>query len=426
MAKLLIIADDFTGALDTGIQFKKRGINTQVFIKTSLENNEIKADTEVIVIDSESRPMAKEEAYWKVRNITRWALSMGIEIIFKKTDSALRGNIGAELKAVTDAAENGKIFFLPGYPNIQRITKNGMHYIDGELLENTVFGKDPFEPVKISYIPDIIKEQSNIFVKSIRSCEEIPKLKENQSEIIICDTTSTDDIDKRLSEMMEKKCLKLVAGCAGLADRLAEKIDFHRKGEMKFRKTDRMYVACGSLNKITKTQVEYAEVNGNFKRVHLTMEQKLMPEYYDTEKGKEFLKEIVELCRVKKKVIVDTFDLDDTKERFLKEHPISLDSVRFRISDSHGRIVNELVKHGMDMTILMTGGDTLMGYMKQSGCTQIEPLCEIEQGVVVSRIECSGHFVQVISKSGGFGTEDILCRIAKKVIKKNKEKESLL
>ena len=31
MVKLIIIADDFTGALDTGIQFTKCGIQTQVF-----------------------------------------------------------------------------------------------------------------------------------------------------------------------------------------------------------------------------------------------------------------------------------------------------------------------------------------------------------------------------------------------------------
>ena len=29
----------------------------------------------------------------------------------------------------------------------------------------------------------------------------------------------------------------------------------------------------------------------------------------------------------------------------------------------------------------MTGGDTLMGYMKLIGCTQITPVCEIEQDV---------------------------------------------
>ena len=418
MVKLLIIADDFTGALDTGIQFKKCGISTQVFTKTKLENSEIKTDTEVLVIDSETRPLSKEEAYLQVRKITSWALSMGVEIIFKKTDSALRGNIGAELKAVSDAAGEASVFFLPGYPDIHRITKNGTHYIDGELLENSVFGKDPFEPVKRSYIPDIIHDQSDISAVNILVGEELPETGKNIAEIIVCDTVSTEDIDKRLDEMAEKKCLKLMAGCAGLADRLVEKLEFNRKEKMRFRKTDSMYVACVSMNKITENQLDYAEKNGGFARVHLSMEQKLMPEYYTTAQGKSFMNEIVELCRMKKKVIVDTFDLDDSKEQFMREHEIRPKSVRFRISDSHGCIVNEIVRHNVDVTILMTGGDTLMGYMKQIGCTQIEPLCEIEQGVVVSSIECGGRFVQVISKSGGFGTEDIMCRIAEKVINK--------
>ncbi len=418
MVKLLIIADDFTGALDTGIQFKKRGISTQIFTKTRIEDNEIETDTEVLVIDSESRPLSKEEAYLEVQSIARWAISKGIGIIFKKTDSALRGNIGAELKAVADVAEEGNVFFIPGYPEIHRITKNGMHYIDGELLENSVFGNDPFEPVKKSYIPDIINEQSTIDVVSIQSNESVPELKEKESRIIVCDTVTTEDIDRRLDELLEKKYLKLVAGCAGLADRLVEKIKLKRNKEQKFKQTQGMYVACGSLNKITEKQVEYAQKNGGFERIHLTMEQKLIPEYYKTAAGKHFMESVVALCREKKKVIVDTFDQDDTKEEFLKLHQIPKESVRFRISDSHGCIVDEIVSQKTDVTILMTGGDTLMGYMKKIGCTQIEPLCEIEQGVVVSSIVSGGRSVQVISKSGGFGTEDILCRIAEKVIKK--------
>lgn len=419
MVKLLIIADDFTGALDTGIQFKKHGIRTQVFTRSKIEDNEINTDTEVLVIDSESRPLPKEEAYLAVQNITRWALSKGIEIIFKKTDSALRGNIGAELKAVADAADEGDVFFLPGYPEIRRITKHGMHYIDGELLENSVFGKDPFEPVKKSYIPDIIHEQSNVNVISIQNTEEIPELKRGIANIIVCDTASTEDIDRRLNELLEKKYLKFIAGCAGLADRLVEKLDFNKKEEVKFRKTRGMYVACGSLNKITEKQVEYAEKNGGFERIHLTMEQKLLPEYYDTEAGKIFLDQVTDLCEKKEKVIVDTFDQDDMKEEFLEKHKIPKEAVRFRISDAHGCIVNEIVRKNIDVTILMTGGDTLMGYMKKIGCTQIEPVCEIEQGVVVSNIVCGENHVQVISKSGGFGTEDILCKIAEKVIKKH-------
>ena len=53
MVKLLIIADDFTGALDTGVQFAKRGIRTQVFTTYDIEDTDLKPETEVLVVDTE-------------------------------------------------------------------------------------------------------------------------------------------------------------------------------------------------------------------------------------------------------------------------------------------------------------------------------------------------------------------------------------
>ena len=63
---------------------KKYGICTQVFTKTRIEDNEINPDTEVLVIDSESRPLTKEEAYLGVLNITKWAISKELRLFSKK------------------------------------------------------------------------------------------------------------------------------------------------------------------------------------------------------------------------------------------------------------------------------------------------------------------------------------------------------
>ena len=84
MVKLLIIADDFTGALDTGIQFVNKGIATQVFTKMPEAIGDIDETTEVLVIDSETRPMPAAKAYDAVKNIIGWAKAIKIPIIFKK------------------------------------------------------------------------------------------------------------------------------------------------------------------------------------------------------------------------------------------------------------------------------------------------------------------------------------------------------
>ena len=417
MVKLLMIADDFTGALDTGVQFAKRGICTQIFTKQKLEDADVRPETEVLVVDTESRPMEKAEAYEAVHEIAAWAVRRGVRIIFKKTDSALRSNIGIELQAVADTDRDETVFFMPGHPTIGRITENGTHYIEGKLLQDSVFGADPFEPVKKSYIPDIIADQSEIPVRCLRREEPIEICGADNCRVAVCDVTCTEDIDRRLEELKAQGRLKLLAGCAALADRLVEIIPFHYAKRKMFQKTDSLYVACGSLNQITREQVEYAVKECGFACRHLTMEQKLCPAYYETPEGKAFIGEIVKLCETEKKIVVDTFDGEEDIHEYRMIHGIPQADVRFLISESHGHIVKEIVDRRMDVTILMTGGDTLMGYMKLIGCTQLEPVCEIEPGAVVSMLVWNGYRQQVISKSGGFGTEDIMGRIAQKIVK---------
>ena len=95
MILLFIIAADFTGALDTGVQFAARGIPTQVTVDPEVDF--AAHDTAVLVVDTETRHLPASEAYEKVFHLSRRALAYGIRNIYKKTDSALRGNIGAEL-----------------------------------------------------------------------------------------------------------------------------------------------------------------------------------------------------------------------------------------------------------------------------------------------------------------------------------------
>lgn len=89
----------------------------------------------------------------------RQAVAQKVPYIYKKTDSALRGNIGAELGALLRASGEQALPFLPAYPQIGRCTREGVHYIDGQPVAQSVFGIDPFEPVRHSRVADLIGVQ---------------------------------------------------------------------------------------------------------------------------------------------------------------------------------------------------------------------------------------------------------------------------
>ena len=94
MRKLLVLADDFTGGLDTGAQFAAAGIPTVVTTNPAYCAADHEEDT-VLVVDVETRHLLPEKARQIVEQTIRAAIAHGFTDIYKKTDSALRGNLGA-------------------------------------------------------------------------------------------------------------------------------------------------------------------------------------------------------------------------------------------------------------------------------------------------------------------------------------------
>lgn len=421
MVKLLIIADDFTGALDTGVQFAKKGIETQIAGQSDINDIQISQTAQVLVVDSETRPLRAEDAYKGVYRLVRWAIDNGISTVYKKTDSALRGNVGAELKAVTDAAGQ-PVYFIPAYPVIKRITIDGIHYIDGVPLEESEFGRDPFEPVKSSDISEILKSNAQVEVESV-GLGNNPEETVAGNKVIVFDAKSDSDIFERICRLKAENKLKFLSGCAGFAAFLPEAMGLQGRVHLDYHKKDGLYVACGSLNPITKRQIEYAHACG-FLRINLKSHQKLNPGYYDTREGRGFLESVYQACRKHKKVIVDTFDLEgDDALLYAQAHGITREEIRYLVTQCHSRIMNYLVEQGINNTFFMTGGDTLMGFMKTISGAQLIPVSELSQGTVLSQLKWKNHQLQVVSKSGGFGEEDVLVKLAEKLVQREERHE---
>lgn len=418
MVKLLIIADDFTGALDTGVQFAASGAETRVITDTGYDFFRTEKEVQVLVLDVETRHLRPEQAYHTVYQIAKKAYQYGIPFIYKKTDSALRGNIGSELKAVIDATKLPSLQFLPAFPKMNRVTRDGIHYIDGVPVHESVFGKDPFEPVSCSYIPDIISGELPVtVVKDLKEWE--PK-----QGILVYDASEDEEILKTGRFLMEQGELQLMAGCAGFAAVLPSLLGLTGNKKRTVALNNRLLVACGSVNPITRKQLDYAEKEG-FTRIRLTPREKLEKGYFQTKDGKHKLAEWSAVCKKDRRCIIDTNDLPGSNEtmEFAQKQGILLDDLRVRISSTLGYVIKELIEAGVDSTLLITGGDCLVGFMKHIGCHEIIPVCEVAPGTVLSELKIQGRIAGVISKSGGFGQETLFSDIANMMMDKEEERK---
>ncbi|HNW86285.1 MAG TPA: four-carbon acid sugar kinase family protein [Candidatus Limiplasma sp.] len=122
--QLLIIADDFTGALDVSVQFARYDVRLKVITSSAMDNNLFtQQDIDVLVIDTETRHQAPEKAAAVVTQIICTAKEHGITYCYLKVDSGLRGNVGATLSAALEASGEKFLAFAPAYPEMQRICK---------------------------------------------------------------------------------------------------------------------------------------------------------------------------------------------------------------------------------------------------------------------------------------------------------------
>lgn len=413
MYELVILADDFTGALDTGVQFTSRGISTLVTTNTEWGFTNPNKEVQVLVIDMESRHLSPEQAYQKVLSIAIRCKENGVKSIYKKTDSGLRGNIGSELTGLIDAFHNEVLIFIPAYPKTNRVTIKGKHFINGKKVTETEFGRDPFEPVRHDYIQEIIAEQSSVSTICVETKDVKGYDYVSSGNIYILDTETEDDLLMISKTMKSKGSLRLFAGCAGFANYLPEILDLLPNRIQKFQLEQGQMIVSGSVNDITLRQIDYAMVKG-IDVIRPLPEQKLAKEINILPFLNEIMKEIRQVYLKKGKVIIDmagSREMVEATRDYARELGLNQDELRELIATNTGKLVKRLANEELIGTYIIIGGDTLKAVIDQLGYENLQPLAEIESGIVLSKVVGTKKELHIISKSGGFGEDDALLRI---------------
>lgn len=232
---MIVIADDITGAAEiAGIAFSQ-GQQVRLVCGGAVYG----CDTAIYgttVIATDTRSMSEGEAVAETLRIAS-LLSPHSSFLFKKTDSALRGHVVAELKALMQATGCQRTVYLPANPSKGRIIRNGVYYIkevrgeQGEVSEvpiaETAFNYDPEFPAKTSALE-----------------ERFPDAKAHN--IIMPDAESEEDIRRVIATYNDGKTL-----FAGAADLFALLVEQETRGTKKEESTEaysreNTLILCGS------------------------------------------------------------------------------------------------------------------------------------------------------------------------------------
>ena len=414
MIKLLIIADDLTGANDTGVQFARQGISTFVTVEPDINIAALPPGLEVLVVDTESRHLSPDEAADRVRKVTESGRKAGVEYFYKKTDSTLRGNLGAELEAALDASGRGALAFIPAFPKAGRYTRGGLQYIGDELLHQSRFALDPLEPITTSSVHDILALQSNRSIASVSKAGKRPGGSDPSAdtEILIFDCESDSDLLAIGETLRDRNLLGLTAGSAGFAEVMPRLLELPQTLRELHQPEGPLLILSGSLNKTSLDQADYAEKKGI--ESHILSRKMLMGNANEAAGEINRLREALgRKAAAGDSVILRSTAPGEDPGNLLPETHGGKDykNACSRASLNMGIIAAAALEEPGFNTLAVFGGDTLIGVLESLGASGTLPLDEITPGIVVSRLSGTSRPLTLISKAGGFGAQDAIMRI---------------
>lgn len=412
-----IIADDLTGANDTGVKFARKGFMTSVWMSSE---SPLQSDLDVLVIDTDSRALSAEEAYQRVKQTSVLIKKMNPEVVYKKVDSTLRGKIGAEMQAVYDSFRPDFMIFAPAYPDNGRTVENGVLFIDGKPLHKTEFADDPKTPVVRSNIVEMLEEDMNLRAGIITVADlakgeahvqrSLADYYAEQVPLLVFDAVTNKDLEK-ISDFVQATDYQVVwSGSAGLADYLVEGQSLNQHEFELGRNEHPVLMVIGSVHKNTRKQLEIVSSDPFVKAIKVNSHCIVAGE-------EAYKKEITRVLESIKLGMEENFDIVLYSSGNPEEVKLAQDTgaafgmtatmVSEKISETLGLITAKTLEKFEINRIFLTGGDTAKKVCFAMGIHEFKLLDEVENGIPIGTF-IHPKEITAITKAGGFGAESSL------------------
>lgn len=417
MMGIALIADDLTGANDSGVQLAESGLEAVVWvdINDDIGKYDISKRADAFVFNTDSRWLPQEEAYNTVARLSE-QLKESSSFVYKKIDSTLRGNIGAELDALYDVWKPDFIAVVPSFPQNGRIVKDGIAYVHGIPLNETEMAQDPTHPIKEKRVDRILQQQTRrtvgtITLDDIRGERLIDRIRQlREIPYLVFDAEEEEDL-LRISQSLRSLNGRIIwCGSAGLAQYI-QPFDKQTETRKPVHIPELSSVLCviGSVNIHSRRQLETMLREPTINGIELASEYLLEPET-KKQQLERVMQQIAASKHEQSHIVLYTSGDERSIERALeKGRQMNLEKTEVAriIADALGQVAAEAIEQFDFRGFVMTGGDTAKQVFDHLHVAHYQLLGQLEAGIPIGRLE--GSVVRYfITKAGGFGSEHAL------------------
>ncbi|MEJ7901252.1 MAG: four-carbon acid sugar kinase family protein [Thermomicrobiales bacterium] len=396
MTQVAIIADDLTGAADSGASFAVQWFTTTIsFVNSPLP------EVDVLIRSTESRHSdlftAVQSNHLAAKTLTDQFGFPGPQWVYKKIDSAMRGHPCEELLAVMTELGESSALVAPALPSEARMTIGGRQHVgDKQLGQGSWHGSSA-----TSNLVDLFSCQHAGMVQVLdletvrRGTDAVEQfLGEVAEGIVIADAQSDADLFVLASAAVRSN-FRVLCGSAGFARQLARVLPLNRSQQSIVGtglNEGPVLVVAGSLHPATGAQVDFLRREG---LPIVRPDQAHLDELSSSVDGPA--REVAAHVEAGRSVLLTTAGLNPSK--------LGSSFVASRLAD----IVVESMVGGRLGGLVLTGGDVAARTLARMGASAMHLGGEVRPampwGIVISALAPS---LPTITKAGSFGAEDAL------------------
>lgn len=408
---IAIIADDLTGAADAGVQFCPYLGSMYMAAGKRIDLDSVDIHSKGITVFTNTRNIPPAQAAAAVYQMTKIVQQLAPDVLYKKIDSCLRGNLGSELDSMLSALQATASFVSPALPEQGRTTVNDCHQINGIPISETEIGRDPLCPVNESRLSVLLAAQSQMPIGHIHISHleegmdalsnQVKKLLLKGCRHIVFDAQEARHLDTIAALSRHRFENVLLVGSAGLARSLAriitpkpapaKTIDRPRMGKWLF--------VCGSASQVLTEQANILTlVTGWPQRI---IDPNLLTVGRTSAQYNSLLAELKTSWRAESLIL----SIDQGPDSKTGKNPD-------RIVQGLADVVSSLLSATAPDGLFLSGGDTAEKVLDKTDGSAILLREEILPGVMSGEI-ANGPLkgLSVFTKPGAFGHSDTLFKL---------------